>query len=166
MNVIIEKAKPSDAKELLDYLKQVGGESNNMTFGAEGLPFSIEAEESFIAQVYDSPNDIMLVAKVNGKIVGSASLNRQVRRMSHRGELGVSVLKEYWNRGIGTLLTERIIAYAKENRFECIDLQVKSDNLPAIHLYKKFGFEKIGTHPSFLKVDGEDLPADIMYLKL
>ena len=166
MDIIIEKASPSDAKDVLDYLKQIGSESDNLTFGAEGLPFSVEAEASYIENIANSQSDIMLLAKVDGKIVGSASINRMPRRMSHRGDFAVNVLKEFWNKGIGTLLTNQVIEFAKENSFEYIDLQVRSDNHSAIHLYKKFGFEKIGTHPSFTKIDGTDISADYMCLKI
>ena len=34
MDIRIKKAAPSDATMLLEYLKQVGGESNNLTFGS------------------------------------------------------------------------------------------------------------------------------------
>ena len=44
MAISIEKAVPSDAALILDYLKQVGGETDNLTFGAEGHPFSAESE--------------------------------------------------------------------------------------------------------------------------
>ena len=44
MGIRIKKAEPSDAAMLLEYLKQVGGESDNLTFGPEGMPFSVEAE--------------------------------------------------------------------------------------------------------------------------
>ena len=36
--ITIRKAKKEDAQEILGYLKKVDGESNNLTFGAEGLP--------------------------------------------------------------------------------------------------------------------------------
>ena len=108
----------------------------------------------------------MLVAKQNGRIIGSASLNRLPRRMKHRGDFSVSVLKEYWNRGIGRSLTVSIIDFARENGFSVIDLQVRSDNAAAIHLYEKRGFVKTGTHPSFFEIDGEKVPVDYMYLSI
>ena len=108
----------------------------------------------------------MLIAKENGKIVGDASLSRLPRRMKHRGDLGVSVLKKCWNRGIGSQLLLEIINFAKENSFEVIDLQVRSDNLSAIHLYEKFGFKKIGTHPVFFKIGSEEVAFDYMCLKI
>ena len=91
MAVIIEKARPSDAGALLAFLKQTGGETDNLSFGSEGLPFSVEAEAEYLEQLENSRDAVMLVAKVDGKIIGSASLNRQPRRMQHRGDFSVSV---------------------------------------------------------------------------
>ena len=166
MSIIIEKATCADAAEILQYLKQIGAETDNLTFGAEGLPFTTESEAAYIRQMENSCDAIMLVAKENGKIVGDASLTRLPRRMNHRGELGVSVLKEYWNRGIGSQLLLEIIRFAKENAFKVIDLQVRSDNLPAIHLYEKIGFQKIGTHPAFFQINDAEISFDYMLLKL
>ena len=166
MSITIEKATCADAAEILQYLKQIGAETDNLTFGAEGLPFTIESEAAYISQIENSCDAIMLIAKENGKIVGDASLSRLPRRMKHRGDLGVSVLKKCWNRGIGSQLLLETINFAKENSFEVIDLQVRSDNLSAIHLYEKFGFKKIGTHPVFFKIGSEEVAFDYMCLKI
>ena len=166
MDIIIEKAAASDAGAILEYLKKIGKETDNLSFGAEGLPFSAEDEAAYISNLENSTDGILLVAKSDGKIIGDASLNRYPRRMSHRGELGVSVLKEYWNRGVGRRLIKGILDFARENSFEIIDLEVRSDNKGAIHLYEKFGFQKIGTHSSYMKINGEYISADYMCLKL
>lgn len=166
MNILIERATCADAAELLQYLKQIGGETDNLSFGSEGLPFTPESEAAYLDQIENSCDDIMLIARENEKIVGSASLNRLPRRMCHRGEVSVSVLREYWNKGIGSLLMEEIIRFAEKNSFEVIDLQVRSDNIAAIHLYEKFGFIKIGTHPNFFKILDDEIPFDYMCLKV
>ncbi len=166
MSIIIEKAHPRDAAEILEYMKQVGGETDNLTFGAEGLPISVEEETAYLKSLENSRDEVMFVAKENGKIVGDAGLRREVRRMSHRGDFGIAVVKIHRNKGVGSMLLKKIIAFAKENAFDIIDLQVRCDNLPAIHLYEKFGFQKIGTHPAFFKMDGKDIPFDFMFLKI
>ena len=166
MNITIKKAHVEDAAEILQYLKQIGAETDNLSFGVEGLPFTVESEAAYILQIENSLDEIMLVAKDNGKVVGNASLSRMPRRMKHRGDFSVSVLKEYWNKGIGSQLLHEIIQFAKENSFEVIDLQVRSDNLSAVHLYEKFGFKKIGTHPAFFKIDGEKISFDYMCLMI
>jgi len=47
-----------------------------------------------------------------------------------------------------------------------LDLQVRSDNARAIHLYQKFGFQKLGTHPAFFKIENKEIPFDQMYLRI
>ena len=166
MDIQIKRAACEDAAELLACLKQMGAETDNLTFGAEGLPFSVEDEAAYIRSMENSCDQIMLVAKDNGKIVGNAALSRLPRRMKHRGDFCISILKAYWNKGIGSQLLSAIIQFAKENSFEVLDLQVRSDNLPAIHLYEKFGFVKIGTHPCFFKIGDDEISFDYMCLKI
>lgn len=166
MDITIEKAVETEAKEILEYLKKAGGETENLTFGSEGLSFTVKEEADYLEKIKNSSDEVVLVAKSNGIIVGDASLTRLPRRMSHRGEIGIGVLKDYWNKGIGSRLLSEIIAFAKENSFDTLDLQVRSDNSAAIHLYEKFGFKKIGTHPDFFRIRGEKIPFDYMFLKI
>lgn len=162
MEITIEKASPADAAAFLDFLKTVGAQTDNLTFGAEGLPFSEEDEADFLAQMEDSKDSVMLVAKEGRAIIGNASLSRLPRRMSHRGEFCIAVAEEYWNKGIGSRLLENILVFARENSFEVLDLQVRSDNARAIRLYEKFGFQKTGTHPAFFKMNGQYIAFDYM----
>lgn len=166
MSISIEKASPADAAAMIEYLKQVGGETDNLTFGAEGLPITVEAEAAHIARLENSRDGILLVAKEDGKIIGDASLNRLPRRMSHRGDLGMAVAKKYWNRGVGGRLLRGILEFARENSFEIIDLQVRSDNSSAIHLYEKYGFRKLFTYPAFFRIEERAVDVDYMYLRL
>lgn len=166
MNITIEKASYKDAEAILEYIKQIGGETNNLTFGAEGLPITVKEEINYLKRITNSHDNVMFVAKIDGKIIGDASLSRLPRRMQHRGDLGISVLREFWNQGIGSQLLSAIINFAKVNSFKVIDLQVRSDNTSAIHLYEKFGFKKIGTHKSFFIINNEEIAFDYMYLKL
>ena len=45
----IDQARPEDAAQLLAYLKRVGSETDNLTFGAEGLPGTAEQEAAYRA---------------------------------------------------------------------------------------------------------------------
>lgn len=166
MGITIEKATPADAAGIVAYLKRIGGETDNLTFGQEGLPVTVEEEAEYLARLEGSRDDVMLLAKENGKIVGDASLHRLPRRMSHRGDLSIAVVKDHWNQGIGGRLLGEILAFARENAFAVIDLQVRRDNRQAIHLYETYGFQKIGTHPAFFKVGGQWVAFDFMCLSL
>ena len=163
---VIERAQAEDAAALLDYLKIVGGETDNLSFGAEGVPLSLEAEQTYLGKQYESADNVQYLAKVNGEIIGTASLNRKPRRMSHRGELGISLKKAWFGCGAASALTETILAFAKENGFEQLNLEVRSDNICAIRLYEKFGFRKLCTFPRFFKINGDYIDFDLMNLEL
>lgn len=163
---MIDRAHPEDAEQLLAYLRQIGGETDNLTFGAEGLPSTAEQEADYLRRTLESADDVQYVVRCNGDIVADASLHRLTRRMSHRAEIGISVAKEYWGRGVGTALMEEMIAFAKQRGIRQLNLQVRSDNARAIRLYEKFGFQKVCTFPAFFCVDGIDVDFDLMNLYL
>lgn len=162
----IEKASCHDAEAILEYLKQVGAETDNLTFGAEGLPFTVEEEAAYLKSQENSRDRVTFLAKEHGKIIGDASLERLPRRMKHRGDVGIAVTKEYWNRGVGTLLLNEILQFAKENDFEVLELQVRCDNVAAIRLYEKFGFRKFGTQEAFFKMGEEEIAFDYMSMRV
>ena len=166
MIITIEKAKSEDAASIIAFLEQIGRETDNLAFGAEGLSMTAKARSAFIAKLEGSNDNVMLVAKHDGIIVGTASLNRMHRRMNHRGDFGVSVAKAYWNQGIGGMLLREILNFANDNGLEILDLQVRSDNYAAIHLYEKFGFKKLCTYPGFIKIEDQYIDFDYMYLTL
>lgn len=55
--------------------------------------------------------------------------------------LGIVVRPDYMNKGYGKKLLQKMILWAKTHKFRKIWLTVYSDNLRAIKLYKKLGFE-------------------------
>lgn len=164
--IVIREALAEDAGKLIEYMKIVGGETENLTFGEEGLPVTIEQEEQFLNHIHEDKKSVHLLACKNGEIIGDGGLNGLPRRMCHRAELGISVKKKYWNFGVGSKLMEALIKYAKENGIEVLNLEVRKDNINAIHLYEKFGFQRIGTSPAFFKIDEEYVDFELMYLDL
>lgn len=162
----IVRAQAQDAAELLDYLKTIGGETDNLSFGPEGVPLGLEEEQAYLSMQAQSRDHMQLFAKVNGEIIGTASLNRKPGRMRHRGEFGISLKKAWWGCGAATALGEAILAFARENGFEQINLEVRSDNARAIRLYEKFGFRKLCTFPAFFKIHGQNVDFDFMNLTL
>ena len=109
---------------------------------------------------------VLIVIKADGEIIGTASLNRKPRRMSHRGEFGISLKKAWWGCGAASALTEAVLSFAKENGFEQLNLEVRSSNAHAIRLYEKHGFRKLCTFPHFFKINGEYIDFDLMNLEL
>ena len=162
----IKELRPDDAEALIAYTKQIGGESDNLTFGADGFPVTVEKEREILQSMIDDPHSIMLGVWRGDDLIADGSLNSLPRRMSHRAALGMTVSKANWNQGIGSMLMERLIQYAKNNGIELIYLEVRKDNAAAIHLYEKFGFRQTGTLPAYFKIGNEYIDFISMCLDL
>lgn len=79
-------------------------------------------------------------ARLNGEIVGTASL---LARSEFVYELGKMAVEEnFQGYGIGTLLLEHCLSVAKENNIKTLILYSNTRLEPAIHLYRKYGFEE------------------------
>ena len=61
---------------------------------------------------------------------------------------------------------EGLIEYAKKNGIEILNLEVRSDNVNAIHLYEKYGFRHIGTSPAYFKIGDDYVDFELMFLDL
>ena len=162
----IVRAQAQDAAALLEYLKIIGGETDNLSFGPEGVPLTVEAEQSYLAMQAQSHEHIQLLAKVNGEIIGTASLNRKPNRMNHRAEFGISLKKAWWGCGASSALAEGVLTFARETGVQQVNLAVRSDNKRAIALYERLGFRKLCTFPDFFNINGELIDFDFMILSL
>ena len=166
--VEIRKATALDAENILEYCRIVGGESDGLTFGAEGVSITVEREKEYLESILHSDKQLYLVAADGNEIVGTAVFSCYAKpRLAHRGEISISVKKSMWGNHIGTRLMEEILSFARNTaKAEIISLEVRSDNERAIALYKKLGFEKIGTFDGFMKINGQYISCDMMRLSL
>lgn len=167
MEIIYKEATASDAEKLLLHLHTVGGETDNLSFGKEDFNISPEREARFIDRFARSESDLMLVAECNGIIVANAIVEREkVKRFSHRAEISLTVLRDYWGRGIGSELMKRMIDFAKERKLHSLFLYARADNKRAISLYERFGFEKTGHFKDYFLINGSCFDAVYMQLIL
>lgn len=163
-NIQIMKARIDDAQAILDYLDQIGKESDNLTFGEEGLGYTLEDEIKLIEGYAENLNSIIFIALDDKKVVSVGNLSASKReRTKHVSILGISVLKAYWGQGIGKRMMNTLIEFANQapdTRF--IHLEVRSDNIKAINLYKTVGFKKNSVVPSMMCIKGEYFDIDLM----
>lgn len=144
--IIIRRADKPDASRILEYMNTISCESDFLTFGEGEFRMSVEQEEKFIDDISKQDNAIFLIAEFEGKIIGNLSFMGGPRaRIAHTGEFGVSVLKDYWSKGLGTELIKYLIDWCKSSKIiRKVNLKVRTDNVLAIHVYKKMGFEVEG----------------------
>lgn len=167
-NITIRKAKIEDAQAILQYLDQIGKESDNLTFGEEGIGYTLEDEEKMIQGFEENLNSTMYIAIDSNQVVSVGNLSASKReRTKHVSVLGISVLKSHWNMGIGKKMMNSLIEFAKQAPdTKAIHLEVRSDNLVAIHLYESVGFKKNSTIPEMMHIQDNYYDIDLMILDL
>ena len=164
--LLLREAVPDDAPKVLAYLNRVGGESDNLLFGKDGFPMPVERERAFLESQRKEEKSIMLAGFVGEEVVSISSVNALTtrERVAHRAGVAISVGKAYWNQGVGRRAMGTLIDFAKSCGLEVLQLEVRADNAPAIALYEKVGFQKMGLYKNFMKVNG--LSFDAWYMNL
>ncbi len=111
--------------------------------------FNAEQEAEFLKEKTESPDEIEIIAELDGKIVASAGIGALGKKykVKHRAEFGISVDKSYWGLGIGRALTEACIECAKAAGYTQLELDVVAENKNAISLYESVGFVEYGRNP-------------------
>jgi putative acetyltransferase len=126
-------------------------------WGTLQLPFP--SAEQWRQRLSAPGDDIFsLVACVDAEIVGQLSLHTfsQRPRRRHVGQLGMAVRDDWHGRGVGTALLRAAIDLADRwLNLSRLELNVYTDNTPAIQLYQKFGFVIEGTHVRYAFRDGD-----------
>ncbi|MDE3091511.1 MAG: GNAT family N-acetyltransferase [Chloroflexota bacterium] len=152
MNLTIRRAEPSDYEAIAKILS-----GPKAVWGTLQVPFpSVEAWRKRLAEPAEGV--FSLVASVEGELVGQLSLHTHPNspRRRHAGELGMMVRDDWQGKGIGTALMHAAIDLAdKWLNLTRLELDVYTDNAPAIRLYEKFGFQVEGTRVGFAFRDGE-----------
>lgn len=153
---VLRSPRAEDAQELIDYLVSTAGETDFLIRCPEDIRLTVEQEERFLNAVLNSPDDLMIVCEVDGKIAGNCSLAfMDKKKMRHRSNVGIALLKEYWGRGIGTRMFEEMEKIARERGVRQMELEVLEGNERAVHLYEKMGFRFVGKRPdAFMAEDG------------
>lgn len=157
-SLIIRAAEPKDAEEIITMVKQVMKETGFFPHTAEEFNITVYNEIEYMKSTA-----LFLLAEIDGKIVGSATLDRsELKKLKHNVTFGITILKEYCGLGIGSILMEKVIEWTKSEGIEKIELEVFENNISAIKLYNKFGFLEEGRRRKMIKTDEGYLDMIIM----
>jgi RimJ/RimL family protein N-acetyltransferase len=164
--LVIRPAVPNDASALIAVKKSYIEGSDTIPLLVSEYKNSLEQEKALIERLNSSENSILLIAEQDGKIIGNVDLIGSERsRTSHTAMLGIGLLLEARNRGIGSIMMKAAIDWARKNpALELIWLDTYSSNLTGITLYNKIGFKAAGVVPSFFKQNGQAHSKVQMYL--
>ncbi len=136
-----------------------------VVWGTSQLPYP--SKDMWRKRLAEPPEGLIrLVACVeNQEVVGQLGLhtfpNRPRRR--HAGKIGMAVRDDWQGKGVGTALMQAAIELAdKWLDLRRLELEVFTDNIPAIRLYEKFGFCIEGTLVEYVLRDGQYVDTYIM----
>ncbi|WP_078427067.1 arsinothricin resistance N-acetyltransferase ArsN1 family A [Alkalihalobacterium alkalinitrilicum] len=108
---------------------------------------------------------IIIVAEMEGNIVGWASLNQYSKRTAYNGvaDLSIYIQRDYRGKGVGSQLLASIEQMAIANQFYKIVLFTFPHNRMAQTLYRKNGYHEVGIFKNQGKLDGKFI--DIMAME-
>ncbi|MCZ7588382.1 MAG: GNAT family N-acetyltransferase [Gaiella sp.] len=160
--IAVRHAEQADASELVALAAAVGREPGNWLLTTEAWR-PIADERRYLKTVRRHADAAVLVAVDGDRIVGRLSLARDPHPASaHVADLGMMVAASHRRRGIGRMLLEAAVAWARTARVAKLELHVFPWNEQAIRLYERFGFEREGLRRSHYLRDGVAVDALLM----
>ena len=147
---ILRSPLAEDAAEQTEMIKKAWGETDFLLRGPEDCDdITVESERAWIENAVASPNKLVIVCTVEEKIAGICEIGFNTKqKIKHRASIGITVLKEFWNIGIGSaFFTELITAAKAREEVEIVELEFIEGNTRARALYEKFGFRIVSQKP-------------------
>ena len=119
-----------------------------------------EIDEKYISDVtksFENPafdHSVSLLAYLDGKVVGNCDIRFfGGLKTKHRANIGIALISEYWNQGIGTKMFEEMLRLAEEREDVLqVELEFIEGNARARHLYEKMGFRITGVQPNAIRL--------------
>ena len=163
MAVEIREADDDDWESILPFFREIV--SAGETYAYETDLTDDQARDLWMVS---SPG-ATFVAVEDGSVVGSANAypNRPGPG-SHVASASFMVDPEHAGRGVGRALGERVLEWATDQGFMAMQFNaVVESNLAAVTLWRKLGFDIVGTVPrAFRLPDGTHVGLYVMYRRL
>ena len=164
--LIVREARPEDAALLHTYLLDLVAEDlPTLTLSSQSS--TVTQLQGFLGQYARLENSVFLCATQGGQLVGQLDFAGGMHpRKRHAGGVSVSVHRDMRGQGVGSRLLKALIAWVETNPIITrVELEVLSNNLRAVALYNRFGFEIEGTKKQAVMIDGQSVD-NIMMARL
>ena len=162
----VRTAEPGDAAALVALAEAVGSEEGRWVLATESWR-SVADERRYLRTVQRHPDAAVFIAEDDGRVVGRLSLSRDPHPASHHvADLGLMVAESHRGRGIGRMLLDEAVSWARLSGVLKLELHVFPWNEPALRLYESFGFEREGFRKRHYARDGEYVDAILMAYSL
>ncbi len=136
----IRLIQPQDNKPLAHVIRTVLTQQGN---NVDGTVFTDEATDRMF-DGYQTKNSVYYIIEINGKVMGGCGVAPLPGEKDTVCELQrLFLLKEARGKGIGQILMDKCIKFAKQKGYQLMYLETFPNMVEAINLYKKNGFKLI-----------------------
>jgi RimJ/RimL family protein N-acetyltransferase len=154
----IREPTSADAKAMMRYINSVIREKKSGII--MDRPVTLKQEEEWLKARLEEirkRTTVILVAEVDGKIVGNCHVSRHPWKEKHRAAIGIALVREARGKGIGQVLMKETMELSAKRMagLESFDLSVLEYNDRAQALYRSLGFFEVGCIPRSMK-EGEE----------
>ena len=132
-------AKSSDLDDIYDLDVQ--------TFA---IPWS---KEALSYDILENDNAFVIVAEYESEFAGYADIWTVLDEADLNS---IAVRVDFRRKGIGDAIMLAMTEMLSANGVATINLEVRVSNMPAMKLYKKYGFNECGVRPGYYLDNGED----------
>ena len=111
----LRSATAQDGQAVMENFNTTHAETDFLLSYPEENSFTAQEESAFLARKAESMNEVELLAIVDGRVAGTAVIESlgSKYKVRHRAEFGISILREFWNLGIGGALLDSCIECAR-----------------------------------------------------
>lgn len=164
VEVLVRSAEVGDANAILEIMDGIRREGAFEISIPEGFRVSKNDEEAWSSDLLADPNQLLVVAEVEGRLAGLVHLGaRSQERLAHSSQIAVAVHPDWRGKGIAQRMLIPALAWAEAHPIlERVEQSVLGNNEHAIELYRKLGFVEEGRRRQGVKLGPESYTDDVL----
>lgn len=146
---LLRSGTREDARQVIDCFLLTHAETDFLASYPDENRLTAENETEYLRSRLESPDELMLLAEVGGRIVGTAGVDHIGRgeKTRHRANFGISIERAFWSLGLGREMLRVCIECAKKAGYAQLELEAVGGNDRALALYESEGFVEYGRNP-------------------
>jgi len=145
--LLVRPIRPEDEALYPEFLGRVTSEDLRLRFFAPLKDFSHGFIARFVQLDYARAMAFVAIDQASGQLLGVGRLHRLQNGNSDHAEFAVLVRSDLKGHGLGWLLMETLIDYARKERISLIEGEVLAENSTMLKMCREFGFH-VETSPN------------------